>query len=390
MATANAATITCGIFLNPLLEEFGWTRAATSGGYSLYIWLMTFFGIAAGWLTDRFGPRPVLTASGLILGVGFFLMSRINGIWHLYLIYGVLMAMAMGAEWIPLLSTVPRWFTRRRALMQGIMFSGSGFGMIVWPLIANHFISSYGWRNAYVILGAITGVLITVAAQFMRRAPEQIEEPVNEGAGESPAFAGETSLPLRRAVRRRDFWVLCAVYGCLWFCSNVVMVHIVIHSIGIGITAARAASIPATIGAVGIGSRILMGGLGDRIGYKKALVIGFALLVAVFLWLSVAKELWALYLFAVVFSLGHSGAVLQSPLTARLFSLAWLGAVVGGVECISTAFGTTSPVLAGRIFDITGSYQLAFLICAGVALAGLMFTLLLRVRSEASDSYQDT
>lgn len=377
MAVSGAAMSTFAVFLKPLLSEFGWTRGTTSGAYGMFLGLWGIFGIAGGRLSDRFGPRLLLTSSGLLLGSGLFLMSEISTRWELYLVYGVLLAAGMGMGWVALLSIVPRWFAKRRAMMQGIMFSGGGFGMIIWPILTTQLISSYGWRNTYVILGVITAVLIPLAAQLMRRAPGQMKQLPHRSNNE--VNRQTTGLSLRQAVHTRQFWLLAALIGSLWFVGTAISAHIVIHAIDLGISATSAATIPAVMGGVGIGGRIMMGSVADRIGYRRTLVISFAVLALSLLWLVAAEELWALYLFAVIFSLSQSGSVLESPWAAQLFGLARLGEVVGGFEAIGAIICVAGPIMAGWLFDVTGSYRLAFLIFAGVAIVGLVSTLFLRL-----------
>ena len=103
---------TFGIFFKPFLVEFGWTRAMTSGAYSLSLILHGLLGIVAGKLTDRFGPRVVVTACGLLLGSGYLLMSQVSAIWQLYLFYGVIIGIGISGGFIPLVSTVARWFVK--------------------------------------------------------------------------------------------------------------------------------------------------------------------------------------------------------------------------------------------------------------------------------------
>jgi len=370
-----------GVFFNPLLIEFGWTRAMLSGVVSLRAFLMAIFGIGAGRLTDKFGPRPVVTVCGLFLGLGFFLMSQVTTIWQLYLVYGVITGIGMCSLWVPVLSTVSRWFVKRRVLMTGIVLSGMGLGSMMTPPLATQLIITYGWRPSWTILGVTAMIIIILAAQFVKREPAQVGQ-LPDGKNEVEAESLDLQaggLSLGEAVRTMRFWILCAVFSCLWFSSMVIWVHLVVHAIDLGISAINASSILAVMGGVGIVSRILMGSVADRIGYKPTLLIGFALASASLLWLLTAKELWALYLFAVTFGFGISGLiVLESPLIARLFGLASLSVIFGSIEFISTIFGAASPIVAGLIFDITGSYQLAFLISAATGIIGLILTLLLK------------
>ena len=383
MVMAGGVWIIFGVFFEPMLTEFGWTRAMLSGAVSLRIFLATLLGIAGGRLTDKFGPRPITTVCGLFLGLGFFLMSRISTIWQLYLVYGVITSVGMSGLWVPMISTVSRWFVKRRGMITGIVLSGMSLGSIIMPPLATWLITTYGWRTSYTIVGLIAMIVIISAAQFVKRDPTKIGQ-LPDGRNEVEVKIKSLDLPaknlsLRDAIHTRQFWTLCAVFGCLWFSAMAIWVHIVIHAIDLGISAISAANILAIMGGVGIASRILTGSLADKIGYKPALLIGFTLMSASFLWLLVAKELWALNLFAVIFGVGIAGlSVLEAPLIARLFGLGSLSVIMGSVEFASTTLSTPSSIVAGYIFDITGRYQLAFLICVGVSIMGFMLSLLLK------------
>jgi len=381
MVMAGGIWIIFGVFFEPMLTEFGWTRAMLSGAVSLRIFLATLLGIAGGRLTDKFGPRPITTVCGLFLGLGFFLMSRISTIWQLYLVYGVITSVAMSGLWVPMISTVSRWFVKRRGMITGIVLSGMSLGSIIMPPLATWLITTYGWRTSYTIVGLIAMIVIISAAQFVKRDPTKIGQ-LPDGRNEVEVKSLDLpakNLSLREAIHTRQFWTLCAVFGCLWFSAMAIWVHIVIHAIDLGISAISAANILAIMGGVGIASRILTGSLADKIGYKPALLIGFTLMSASFLWLLVAKELWALNLFAVIFGVGIAGlSVLEAPLIARLFGLGSLSVIMGSVEFASTTLSTPSSIVAGYIFDITGRYQLAFLICVGVSIMGFMLSLLLK------------
>jgi len=249
------------------------------------------------------------------------------------------------------------------------------------PPLATWLITTYGWRTAYTIVGLIAMIVIISAAQFVKRDPTQIGQ-LPDGRNEVEVKSLDLpakNLSLREAIHTRQFWTLCVVFGCLWFSAMTIWVHIVIHAIDLGISAISAANILAIMGGVGIASRIITGSVADKIGYKPALLIGFTLMSASFLWLLVAKELWALNLFAIIFGFGIAGlSVLEAPLIARLFGLGSLSVIMGSVEFASTTLSTPSSIVAGYIFDITGRYQLAFLICAGVSIMGFMLSLLLK------------
>ena len=370
-----------GVFFKPVLIEFGWTRAATSGAYSLCCLLYGFLAIGVGRLNDRFGPRIVMTGCGLFLASGYLLMSQINAIWQLYLFYGVILGIGLSGMYVPLASTIPRWFVKRRGLMTGIVLAGVGVGTMVMPPLANWLNSSYGWRASYTIIGIIVLVLVILAVQFLKRDPSQLglsaygESEVKENrlGVEGGGFS------LQMAIHTRRFWMLYAMFLCFGLSVQAITVHIVPHATDLEISAASAANILAIIGGVSIVGRIMIGSASDRIGNKLAVTTCFILMSVALLWLLVTKELWMFYLFAVVFGFAYGGwAALISLMVAELFGLSSLGVILGAVTFGLTIGEAIGPTLAGRIFDITSSYQLAFLICVGLSIIAIILALFLK------------
>jgi MFS family permease len=370
-----------GIFFEPLLAQFGWTKAMTSGAFSLSFLLSGILGVLAGRLTDRFGPRVVLTVCGFFLGLGYVLVSQTNAFWQLYLFYGVVVALGMSSSVIPLQSTVARWFVRRRSAMNGVVISGIGVGMVVVPPLANWLISSHGWRTSYIVVGVSALVLIMAAAQFLRRDPGKMgQSPYGESEVEVRVSFPETGFSLPEAVRTWQFWTMVVALLCFTMAEGTILVHIVSHAIGLGIPAASAALIIPAIGVVSIPGRILLGMAGDRIGNKRAYVTGFAFMAVSMSLLLVAKELWMLFLFAVIFGFGYGGiSVLVSPIVADLFGLRSHGVIFGVVIMFGgTAGMAIGPFLSGYIFDVTGSYHTAFLMYAIISVVGLILVSRLR------------
>jgi len=369
-----------GVFFKPVLTEFGWARAETSGAYSLFMFMQGLFSILAGRLSDRFGPRIVISICGVCLGLGYLLMSQIHAIWQLYLFYGLLAGMGMGS-WVPILSTVARWFIRMRGLMTGIVVAGVGVGLIAMPPLANHLISTQGWRNSYIILGFMALGIVLIASQFLKRDPAQV--------GQSPDGSEQLSVENLRlsteghsfhdAFRTGQFWMLLVIYFSFLFCIQTIMVHVVPHATDIGIQALIAATILSAIGGVSIAGKVGVGGVCDRLGSRRSLIIVFVLMAISMLWLKLALAPWAFYLFAAIFGVAYGGSVsLQSPSVADLFGLKEHGAILGVVVFGGTIGGAVGPLITGLIFDNTGSYQPGFLICAGLSVLGLVLALLLK------------
>jgi len=369
---------TFGVFLKPLIAEFGWTRAATSAAYSLCTLVAGFLGIFAGRLSDRLGSKIIGIACGFFLGLGFLLMSQVNALWQLYLFYGLIIAAGIGGIWPALLPTVAKWFVARRGLMTGIVASGIGFGQIIVPPLASRLIYTYDWRPAYIIVGIVTLVFIILAAQFLKRDPRQIGQlPYGEDKVKQESSVSEDrGFYLQEAIRTRQFWMLCIIYFCFGFCLHTVGVHIVAHATELGIPPISAANLLAAIGGTSIVGKVVLGSASDRLGVKRSLVFSLILLLVSFLWVQLARELWMLYLFSVVYGFGYGGTITMQPLlAAELFGLSSLGVILGGVTFAYTIGGAAGPVLSGHIFDITGSYSLAFLACAILAFVAIILTL---------------
>ncbi len=364
-----------GVFFKPVLNEFGWTKAMTSGAFSVASMMNGLLAVAMGGLTDKFGPRTVMTVCGLFLGLGFILMSQVRDVSHLYLFYGIFVGAGMSGSFIPLTSTVARWFLKRRGLMTGIVVAGSGIGALLGPPVASRLIPIYGWRMSYVILGGVTLLTVVLSAQFIRGNPKQVGQ---VPYGENQMEQGEMNLiveglSLREAAYSLQFWLFFTTGFCYGYCVFAIMVHMTPHAIESGISAVRAANILATIGGFGILGKVLLGRAGDVVGNRRTLTLGFILMSIALICLVPAKMAWMLFLIAGIFGFAYGGiAVSHSPLLADLFGLRSHGLIFGVFGISVSSGGAIGPLLTGYLFDVTNSYQMAFILCAVISLTGVL------------------
>ena len=375
-----------GIFFQPLLADFEWPRAVLSLAQSLALLTSGFLCILVGRLNDRFGPRVVMSFGAVFLGLGIILMSTLGHLWQLFLFYSVIFGIGLSTVEITPLSATTRWFVRKRGVMTGIVKVGTGTGQVIIPLTASLLIVSYGWQTSYVVIGSVATVLLMFAAQFLRRDPAQMKLVADGGSRLQTQNnkAVETGFYIRDALRNRQFWVVCFTFLATMFCLLTIIVHIVPHAIDIGISSAAAAGILSTIGGTSIVGRLLTGAAIDRIGNKMAMIICLSLLILTLLWLQLAQELWMLYLFTVVYGLSHGGLyTVVSPIVAEYFGTRSHGALFGIVFCCSMIGGAIGPVITGYIFDITGSYNLAFWICPAMSTLALALISTLRKPKKA-------
>lgn len=370
-----------GVFFNPLLEEFGWNRAVTSGAFSLSMLIYGVLGIVVGALNDRFGPRVVLTFCGILLGLGYLLMSQIGALWQLYLFWGVIIGVGLSGVWVPLLSTVAKWFVKRRTLMTGVVIAGLGIGGLIGPPVISRLIATYDWLMSLIIVGIAVLLFVVIAAQFLKRDPTKMRQlPKSESGGNPQAAKSVTnSFSLKEAVKTTQFWIVFGIFFCYGFGAYAIVVHIVQYAIDLKMSPVSAANILAVRGAMVILGNYILGALADRVGNRQIYIIGFIMTSAALLWLSLAEKEWMLYLFMVVAGFASGGmAASESPLTARLFGISSHGLIYGVVHVGFTIGAAAGPFITGYIFDLTGNYQSAFLTCAALGIIGLILTIILR------------
>ena len=370
-----------GVFFPEFEAEFGWSRASISGASSLMVLMMGMLAIFMGRVNDAFGPRVLLTVATAIFAVGYLLMYRMTAIWELYLFYGLVGGLGMGAHDVVTLSTVARWFRRHLGLMSGLVKAGAGIGQVFIPLIAAVFISVYGWRQACLLIGVATLVIMVLVAQMVRRDPTELGlRPLgDEDRPNSESSVGEDGLTFRQAVTTRPFWILCLAKLSDFYCLLTVMLHIVPHGIDLGLAPATAVTVLSLIGGCSIVGRILLGSTFDRIGAKRSLGACFLLLLATLILLRLSTDPRLLFVFAPIYGIAHGGFfAIASPSVAHYFGMRSHGMIFGFVLFFGTLGGTVGPLLSGRIFDVTGSYDIAFVAMIGFAMFGLLMSLALR------------
>jgi len=380
-AVAWGITNSFGVFFDPLLNEFNWTRATVSGAASICFLVYGFTSILMGNLNDRFGPRLIMTGCGIFLGIGFLLMSGIHSVWHLYLFYGLVVGVGLSGMDVILLSTMARWFEKKRGMMSGIIKVGTGVGMVIMPIFITWLLKGYGWRTTFTILGVIILISVLFFAQFLVRDPAVKAQFIDNKKCHTPGSENkiENGLSFKEAISTRQFHTICAVYFIILVCVFTILIHIVQHAIDLGIQPGVAAGILAAIGGVSIAGRFFMGVAGDRIGDKRALMICLFFLLTALVWLPLARGLWMFYLFAVIYGFAHGGFFsLSSPLIARMFGTRSHGLLFGILIFCSTLGGAIGPVAAGYLFDITRSYKIVFLILAVLCAMAIALTATLK------------
>jgi MFS family permease len=266
--------------------------------------------------------------------------------------------------------------------MTGILIAGPGLGNMLIPLLFSLVVRAYGWRTSYLLLGVTTFIFVSIGALFLRRDPRELGlRPYGAELEKSTGNGLQSEgLTMQEALRTKQYWLLCCIYFCDFFLMNVVMVHLVIHAQDQGIPLTVAASVLSVASGVCMFSRVIVGGLGDRIGYKPTFMLCLLLSLSGFVLLLFSHGLWTLYLFAAIFgfSLWSAGGLI-GPITADLFGLRAHGAIYGSIFLSGTVGGAFGAVVLGYLYDIMGNYDLGFMLC--IFINALSITLLSFLKS---------
>jgi MFS family permease len=361
--TAYGAQYCFGVFFAALLDEFRWSRAGLAGVFSLYAFGYCVIGFPAGRLTDRWGPRAVITTGAVFLGSALAGMALVRRLWEPYVIYGLVGALGMGTAYVPCHSTVVKWFTRRRGLALGVASTGASLGTFALPPLAHHVVAQIGWRAAYVVLGVGVFAALALAASVMRRDPRSMGLwPDGDDAVTPTAAAASTDAwTLREALGTREFWLLAAGYTATWLAVFIPLVHLVPFARDLGYDAGTGAWLVSALGAGAVAGRLVMGALSDRTGRRPAIVAAMALQAIAFGGFASAQGLSALVVTSVAFGFSYGTiSALFAAIVSDLFGPEQAGSLVGFLFALAGVLAAWGPLVAGLVYDATGSYGLIF------------------------------
>ena len=349
-------------FFKAFQTEFGAPRAHISLLFSLCAMLWFSFGVPAGLLADRFGPRGVCLAGALAIAGGLAAAAHAPSLEILYVTYSVGIGVGIGLCYVPSVAAVQHWFVQNRVLAGGIAVSGIGAGNLLVPPLAAWWIELWGWRGAYLGLGTLT-VLAAVPAALLLG-----------GRAATRAKAAGTVLPgmtLGEAMSSRLFWLMYAVAFLICVGFFVPMVHLVPYAQDVGLTEAQGVSLVSLLGLGSLFGRFAMGGIAERLGHARSLVAIGAGLGLLFLVWWVAQSFWLLAVFAVCFGTLYGGYVALAPaLMMDVCGPRSLSAILGFLYTAAGLATLIGPTFAGASFDAFGNYDASILGCAALCFAG--------------------
>ena len=389
---AAGAVITClamgamfalPVYLLPMAEETGWSRAGISGAMTVGFIVMGIAGFFWGTLTDRIGARPVILTAAALLGLGLFLASRATDLLVFQFAYGGLVGASGGAFFAPLIATTLGWFDKHRSLAVSLVSLGAGVAPMTMTPLATVMIENLGWRDAMMMTAIAATIFIVPAAFLIRRAPEEIAEAPTPGSDVVPSSKPPTGV--RTILRTPQFIVLAAVFFLCCGAHSGPIFHTVSYAMLCGASALAAASIYSVEGLAGLFGRVVFGVLADRIGVKRVIIGGLLLQAAGIYAYIYVSELTHFYLLAAVLGLVYGGVMpLYSVLARDYFGPKVMGTVLGGITMTSAIGMAFGPVGGGYLFDTFGDYHWLYIASAAIGLAAAMLALAFPPRTEGT------
>jgi MFS family permease len=372
LALAYGVWYSYSVVLVALLREYGWSRSVLAGAFSVFTLVHGGVNPVIGTLCDRLRPLGLMAAGGVALAAALWACSTISTPWELYLVFGVLTAMAVAAAgWVPSIVQVQRDFQDKLGLAIGIVSAGVGVGMLLVVPLTQLLIDAWGWRTAFRVLAAICLAWIVPSSLWLLRMPRESRGtgPIQELAKKSQENSGSDPTTLAQAVRGAPFWLMLAAFFFGNVCSQTLHVHQVAYLVDLGVSAIVAASVVGVVGVSSIAGKIGGGWLSDRMQREIVYMGGIAIMVAAvaaLAALAAAPARWAIYGYAVLLGVGYSATASLIPaMVSDRFGGRHFGTIVGVGLMGSAAGSALGPWIAGYLFDATGSYMPAFAIAAG-------------------------
>jgi len=363
------AMFSLAVYLQPMSVATGWSRAGISSAMTLDFLTMGVAGFAWGAASDRFGTRVVVLTGAVLLGLALLLASRAASLLEFRLIYGMMVGLAAGAFYAPMIAAATTWFDDNRSLAVSLVSAGMGVAPMTVSPFARWLISTYDWRTAMMTVGIVAWILLIPAALFVR------PPPVPTTVGPAPDLK-VASGAVAQALRSPQFVVLALTFFFCCAAHSGPIFHMVSYAISCGVPAMAAVSIYSVEGLSGLGGRLLLGILADRLGVKPVLIAGLmvqALAIATYLAIDRLGQFYAL---SMVFGTAYGGVMpLYAVLAREYFGPHIMGTVFGAATMASSIGMAFGPLVGGWVFDTFGQYSWLYIGSFGVGLGAVAVAL---------------
>jgi len=380
------------VFFNPIRQAFGWTAAQTSIAFTFQRLESGIAGPIVGFLVDKVGPRKLMVAGWTVVGASFFWMSRINSLWEFY---GAFFFVAVGfsfGSFVVMNATIANWFIRKRSRALTVVYVGFGMCGLLVPLISLA-VNRLGWRETLTLVALASWLIGIPLSLLMRHKPADygylpdgetkpvFHSPTVPSAEEVPKGEKllDDGLTAKEALKTRAFWLLSAVSFFQQIGGTAIVVHIVPYLESYHVPSTLASMSVTGLTLFSLLGRLFFGFLGDFKDKRYLITAAVTLQVIGIFVLAIieAENTWLIIVFLFIYGLGYGGPIpLRPAIQADYFGTKGFGTILGLMSLVTMVAGLVSPVIAGRIFDATGSYKTAWEIFAFLTLPAVPLMIL--------------
>ena len=373
-----------GILIDPLVEQYGWSRGAISAANSTMFLSSVVLLLGAGALAERVGIRTIALVAASATITGMFLTGTMSHLWQFYLYYGVLLGGFSMVFVVVLPVLITRWFHTKVGISLGLMWSSLAMGAMIASPVLRWLITNIGWRGAFFTTGIAGGAILLLAVYLLRDHPKnmgtlaygaEFSSPTSgSGAWQSQAPTPVTPTPFRRVRRTGAFWHLINIHflGCAG--HSIILAHVVSMAMHSGVPGLTAAGVLSTVAGASIVGRLGSPILAERMGGRRTFILVLALQGLPILMLFGANLPWHFYLFALLFGPGYGGETPPFPMVNRQYygSNSPLSNINGWQLAGAQMGMALGAWLGGALFDLTGTYTWVIAAAATFSLAGTL------------------
>jgi MFS family permease len=382
---SRADSASFAVFIDPLVEQFGWKRGDISLAYSLAFLAGLPAMVVMGWLGDRYGARKLMIGASFLIGTGTVLLGTIKELWQFYVYYGLFVGSLGNAAFTVLLPViVTRWFHRHIGVALGVYWAALGAGPMIFAPLFRWLIETRGWEWTFTLIGIVLGGILIVFSLLIRGSPYEkgvsaygAEGPPKERS--APAASAIAPMGWRAMLGSRPVWLLMGVHhlGCI--AHAIILAHVVSMATFKGVSGIEAAGVLSTIAGTSIISRFAFSVFAERLGGRTVLTIALIGQSVPVLILLFANDAWVFYLFAVIFGLCYGGEMVGFPIINRqLFGTSAPLSSIYSFEMLGASVGMgLGGWLGGALFDLSGAYTWAIVASAVIGCLGLPLALAL-------------
>jgi len=358
-----------GVFYVALLETFHWSRGATAGVFSVVLAVDAILSPLVGHLLDRYGPKRIAGVGCLALAAGLFFSSQVDTLWQFYIYFGLISAVGFTfTGMVPHVFLISEWFLSNRASAIGVVYAGTGVGILLLAPLSEWLISNFGWTRALqTVAGIVLICLLPLVWIFYEHGPHGEKLRAKKTSKDGNQWTATLAL------RSLQFWLLFFARICAAAGTTVIVTHQVAHVAGVGYSKFMAASIFGFAGITSSFGRVVFGFIADLLSKQVAYTLNILMTlvgVGALMILHDPSQTWLLYVYVIFFGIGFgSRAVIFSALTADIFSGKGFGSILGYSTVAVGVGGALGSWLGGAFYDWTGSYLVSFALSA-LVLAG--------------------